>query len=98
MTLNGPATREAIARAGSTLAVRLPADYVGFLLEHNGGEGPVGDEGWGAFHPIEDLPQVQINYAELDHLSASTLDRRRPLIRAGAFGYATSRRCPDQGT
>lgn len=68
MTLNEPATPEAIARAELALGVRLPADYVAFLLEHNGGEGPVGDEGWGAFHPIEALPQIQIDYAELDHL------------------------------
>jgi len=68
MTLNEPATPEAIARAESVLGVRLPAEYVAFLLEHNGGEGPVGEEGWGAFHPIEDLPQMQTDYAGLDHL------------------------------
>lgn len=69
MALNGPAAREAVERAEAALGVRLPADYVEFLLQHNGGEGPVGAEGWGALAAIEDLPQTQADYAELDHLA-----------------------------
>jgi len=69
MTLNGPAGHEAIERVEDALGRPLPSDYREFLLKHNGGEGPIGDEGFGAFFGVEELPAIQEGYSELDHLA-----------------------------
>ena len=45
MDLRPPAAREADAATERALGVRLPPDYVEFMLAHNGGEGPVGEHG-----------------------------------------------------
>ncbi len=63
MTLGRPAERKAIAKAERALG-EVSHEYVEFLLLHNGGEGPVGTEGYARFFPIEDLA-----YSELGHLA-----------------------------
>ena len=36
----------------------LPDDYLAFIREHNGGEGPFGENGYGCFYRIEELQEV----------------------------------------
>ncbi len=67
MDLRPPASPEAIAATERALRVRLPPEYVEFMLTHNGGEGLVGDNGYATFDPIEDLPQNQVDLYGLDH-------------------------------
>lgn len=68
MELRPPASPEAITATERALGVRLPPDYVEFLLAHNGGEGIVGDHGYARFDPVEALPKNQTELYEFDHL------------------------------
>ncbi len=69
MALNAPATRESIDRVEAAVGFQLPPDYVAFLLEHDGGEGSIGSEGYGVFHPVDELPSVQEGNRELEHFA-----------------------------
>ncbi len=69
MELRPPESPEAIAATEQALAVRLPSEYVEFLLAHNGGEGLVGDHGYARFDPVEDLPANQAELYDFDHLA-----------------------------
>ena len=40
----------------------LPDDYLAFIREHNGGEGPFGENGYGCFYRIEELQEVNDDY------------------------------------
>ncbi|MBQ8066855.1 MAG: SMI1/KNR4 family protein [Solobacterium sp.] len=44
----------------------LPEDYLAFMQEHNGGEGPIGDNGYGGFYRLEELQEVNDEYAVSD--------------------------------
>ena len=33
----------------------LPKDYLAFMSEHNGGEGPIGENNYGRFYRLEEL-------------------------------------------
>lgn len=40
----------------------LPEDYLSFMSEHNGGEGPFGEFGYGRFYRLEELQEVNDEY------------------------------------
>ncbi len=42
--------------------MRLPEDYLAFMLEHNGGEGPLGEYNYGSFFRMEELEQINKEY------------------------------------
>jgi hypothetical protein len=58
---NPPASYDALARCQSNLRFLLPADYVQFLVQMNGGEGFVGKNYLRAW-PVEDLIQFNKDY------------------------------------
>lgn len=70
MDLAPPASRSAIREAEKALGMKLPPDYVEFLLLHNGGEGAVGGEGWARLMRTEDLAKENALCSDLDHLAS----------------------------
>lgn len=64
MSLGGGTTRERVAEIEREFGVRLPAEYVAFLIETDGGSGPVGDEGWAIFSSVGELVEANRAYAE----------------------------------
>ena len=40
----------------------LPEDYLAFMREHNGGEGPLGANNYGRFYRLEELAEVNAEY------------------------------------
>ncbi len=40
----------------------LPDDYLAFMKEHNGGEGPLGENCYGCFYRMEDLQEINNDY------------------------------------
>ena len=40
----------------------LPEDYLSLMSEHNGGEGPLGENGYGRFYRMEELQEVNDEY------------------------------------
>lgn len=40
----------------------LPEDYLEFMSEHNGGEGPIGEIGYGCFFRLEELESSNVEY------------------------------------
>jgi hypothetical protein len=40
----------------------LPEDYLEFMSEHNGGEGPIGEVGYGCFFRLEELEDCNTEY------------------------------------
>ena len=38
--------------------MKLPDDYLGFISEHNGGEGPLGQNNYGRFYKLEELEEI----------------------------------------
>ena len=40
----------------------LPEDYLAFMREHNGGEGPLGENNYGRFYRVEELAEVNAEY------------------------------------
>jgi len=40
----------------------LPADYLAFMKEHNGGEGPLGANNYGRFFRLEKLEEINEEY------------------------------------
>ena len=40
----------------------LPEDYLEFRSEHNGGEGPIGEVGYGCFFRLEELEDCNTEY------------------------------------
>lgn len=62
MTLRPGATREAVAEVERRLELELPEDYVAFVLEANGGEGPVGEASYLHVYEVERLPEVRAGY------------------------------------
>ncbi|MBO4360941.1 MAG: SMI1/KNR4 family protein [Eubacteriaceae bacterium] len=46
----------------SVNGLELPEDYLSFMEEHNGGEGPLGENCYGCFYPLEELSDVNDEY------------------------------------
>lgn len=42
--------------------MKLPEDYLGFMSEHNGGEGPLGENNYGRFFMLEELEEINNEY------------------------------------
>lgn len=42
--------------------IKLPEDYLGFMSEHNGGEGPLGENNYGRFFMLEELEEINNEY------------------------------------
>lgn len=42
--------------------IKLPKDYLGFMSEHNGGEGPLGENNYGRFYMLEELEEINNEY------------------------------------
>ena len=42
--------------------VLLPADYLAFMQDHNGGEGPLGENNYGRFFRLEELEEINNEY------------------------------------
>lgn len=40
----------------------LPEDYLAFMREHNGGEGPIGKNAYGRFYRLEELQEINDEY------------------------------------
>ena len=40
----------------------LPEDYLAFMAEHNGGEGPIGRNNYGRFYRLEELEEINRDY------------------------------------
>lgn len=46
----------------SIKGMELPDDYLAFMQEHNGGEGPLGEYNYGCFYRFEELEEVNDDY------------------------------------
>ena len=42
--------------------MELPDDYLDFISEHNGGEGPMGQNNYGRFYKLEELEEINEAY------------------------------------
>lgn len=62
LTLHAPADAFEIAQFQADQRVKLPEDYVGFLLHSNGAEGPVGSSGYVNLWAINDLSELNRGY------------------------------------
>lgn len=67
MDLGAGASRERLAEVGRQLGASFPPDYLAFMIATNGGEGPVGEDGYGAVYPIEELSKANRAYADFEH-------------------------------
>ncbi len=47
--------------------LELPDDYLDFMREHNGGEGPLGEYGYGCFYRFEELEEINDEYEVQDN-------------------------------
>ena len=46
--------------------IKLPKDYLSFMSEHNGGEGPLGKNNYGRFYMLEELGEINEEYGVMD--------------------------------
>ena len=46
----------------SVNGLELPEDYLAFIREHNGGEGPLGENNYGRFYRLEELQEINDEY------------------------------------
>ena len=46
----------------SVNGLELPEDYLAFMREHNGGEGPLGENNYGRFYRLEELQEINDEY------------------------------------
>lgn len=44
------------------LGMALPEDYLAFMSEHDGGEGPLGENNYGRFYPLGELEEINLAY------------------------------------
>lgn len=51
----------------SVNGLELPDDYLEFMKEHNGGEGPLGENNYGCFYRFEELEEVNDDYEVQDN-------------------------------
>lgn len=57
------ASEDALGEAARKLNVMFPPDYVAFMMESNGGEGMVGEDGYLVLWPVEELVSANEGYA-----------------------------------
>ena len=57
------ASRQSLEKAGKALGIAFPDDYVEFMLESDGAEGPIGKSSYLALYPVGALVDNQRNYA-----------------------------------
>ena len=69
MALAPGASPQTLASVQRELGTELPREYVSFVLEANGGEGPVGDHGYAALYPVERVAGETRAYAGFDQFS-----------------------------
>ena len=62
MTKNPPGALSAIEEVVSRLPITLPADYLDFMRQSNGVEGPIGQSNYLVVWPIERVLQANENY------------------------------------
>jgi hypothetical protein len=53
---NTPLSNADYQRYASFLSGKVASDYLGFMLDYNGGEGPVGEENYLSLFRLEDVP------------------------------------------
>lgn len=46
----------------SVNGLELPEDYLAFMREHDGGEGPLGENNYGRFYRLEELQEINDEY------------------------------------
>lgn len=63
MELNQPTTREMLEDIGIKLGIKLPDQYVEFMLESNGAEGNVGTKSYLSIWSAEQIVQLNEEYA-----------------------------------
>ena len=51
----------------SVKGLELPDDYLDFMRDHNGGEGPLGEYGYGCFYRFEELEEINDEYEVQDN-------------------------------
>lgn len=51
----------------SVKGLELPDDYLDFMREHNGGEGPLGEYNYGCFYRFEELEEINDEYEVQDN-------------------------------
>lgn len=49
--------------------IKLPSDYIDFMKEHNGGEGPIGNNNYGRFYKLEELEKINNEYEVQPNIS-----------------------------
>jgi len=59
--LNPPATKEAIEEIQAKLGITFPAQYIEFMLDSNGAEGPIGPNSYLSIWSIEQI--IELNEA-----------------------------------
>lgn len=62
LTLRGPAIASVIEHFQAESGIKLPEDYVGFLLHSNGADGPVGQTGYVSLWAIDELSELNSGY------------------------------------
>lgn len=62
LTLHAPAEASSIEQFQMDHGLKLPEDYVGFLLRSNGADGPVGETGYVSLWAINELSELNIGY------------------------------------
>jgi hypothetical protein len=60
------ASLESLRQISESFSVRLPSDYVDFMCRANGGEGPIGAEGYIELWSVEEIPTMNQAYEARD--------------------------------
>jgi hypothetical protein len=63
MKLNSPATQDMLDQAAAELKMQFPGQYVEFMLESNGAEGPIGPSFYLTIWPADQLVTLNEEYA-----------------------------------
>ena len=63
MNFNNPATEENIKAEEIKLGINFPAQYRDFMLRSNGAEGNIGEKSYLVIQPIEEIKQLNEEYA-----------------------------------
>ncbi len=64
LSLESGTTAGRVAEIEREFGVPLPPEYAAFLVETNGGSGPVGEAGWANFYSVEELVEANRAYAD----------------------------------
>lgn len=65
MELNQPTSRDVLTDVESKLGIKLPDQYISFMMESNGAEGTIGNS-YLAIWPAEQIVQLNVEYAVND--------------------------------